>query len=179
MSTQKKDRPDLMFAQLSELYFFENQLAGGLARMAEAATHPDLKALFEEHGADTMDQVKRLEVAFSVLKTVPKAFPTQTVDGLMEDTRWLIHTIEKGPALDAALCTAARRTEALEAVMYRNLIHSARAGGKAEVAALCEQTLKEELAAEEAMVSLMFTIDDQKQQPTMDAPLQRPVATRL
>jgi ferritin-like metal-binding protein YciE len=117
--------PDLVFAQLCELYFFENQLVGGLERLADASSDPELEALFRNHRVETLGQVKRLEQAFAALHEIPKAFPTLTVDGLMQDARWLIHTTEKGPARDAALMAAARRTEALETVLYDNLIHSA------------------------------------------------------
>jgi ferritin-like metal-binding protein YciE len=160
MNPRKTERHELLLQQLGELFFLENQLVGGLAYLAECAAYPRLKNQLLEHLAETKDHVKRLELAFALLQETPKAYPSQMVTGMMDDMRWLVHVRPKGPALDLALCTAVRGTEAYEAALYRNLVHTAKACGKGQVAALCSSTLEEERAAEDAMVAMMFLLGD-------------------
>lgn len=123
--------------------------------LADSTNDKQLKALFLSHRAETVTQVGRLEAAFAELKETPNVFPTCTVDGLMADGRWTIHTLKGDPALDRALLAAAQRTEALEVAMYNGLIQAAKELGHAKVAELCGSNLAEERAAQKALTTIM------------------------
>ena len=148
MNTFETGMTKLLVAQLSELYFCENQLLHALDRMAQAAHDQELKQLFLDHRSETKEQVRRLESAFASMGEVPRAFPCQGVEGLLADGQWLIHTMKDDPVLDTALIAAAQKVENIEAASYRSAITLARQLGREDVAQQCEANLDEELEAD-------------------------------
>jgi hypothetical protein len=58
---------DLLVHELQDIYHAEGQILKALPKMAKAASHPDLKAAFEEHRTQTEGQVRRLEEVFKLL----------------------------------------------------------------------------------------------------------------
>ncbi len=138
----------LLVAQLSEMYFCENQMLHALDTMARRVHDPGLKQLFISHRRDTMQHAHRLEAAFAELKEVPKAFPCRGVDGLLDDGKWLMHTMKDDPSLDLALIAAAQKVEAIEAAGYRAIIRLCEQLDQPKVAQLCTSNLEEELEAD-------------------------------
>jgi len=141
----------LLVAQLSEIYFCENQLLHALDSMAQRAHDPGLKELFANHRKETLEHTHRLEAAFAELQEVPKAFPCRGMDGLLEDGRTLMHLLKDDPSLDQALIAAAQKVEALEATSYRSIIRLCVQLGQERIAQLCDANLEDELGADEQL----------------------------
>lgn len=144
----------LLVSQLADLYFCENQLIGALQKMADAATGPQLKKAFNEHRLQTVGHVHRLEAAFAELKETPKAFPCRALDGLLDDSRWMMQRLKGDPTLDMALAAAAQKVEMFEVASYRSAVRLARQLGNEKVAMLCQGILDEELAADETLATI-------------------------
>ncbi len=148
MYTSKVQLTDRLVAELRELYFFENQLVGALKGMADAAQNEHLKQQFRTHQAETQVHVERLEAVFALLHTEPRPYPTQAVMGLMDDGRWIIHTLKGDQALDTALLSAAQKAELLEVACYRSAIVLADLIGMDKVVDLLESSLEDEIRAD-------------------------------
>jgi Mn-containing catalase len=141
----------LLIAQLSEMYFCENQLLHALDVMAHRVHDPGLKELFISHRLETIEHAHRLEAAFAELKEEPKAFPCRGVDGLLDDGKWVMHKLKYDPALDLAVVAAAQKVEAIEAAGYRAIIRLCEQLGQEKIAELCSSNLEEELEADEKL----------------------------
>ena len=151
MNAFERGMRKLLVAQLSEIYFCENQLLHALDAMAQRAHDAGLKELFVQHRAETKGHAERLEAAFAELDEVPKAYPCRGMDGLLDDGKWLMHILKHDPSLDLALITAAQKVEAIEAASYRALIRLCEQLGEDRIAELCTANLEEELEADEKL----------------------------
>jgi ferritin-like metal-binding protein YciE len=154
MNAFEKGVTKLLIAQLSELYFCENQLVHALERMAQAASNQELKDLLLGHRQETLGHIDRLESAFYQLNETPRVYPCRVVEGLLEEGTWLMRTMKGEPTLDVALIEAAHKTEMLETASYRSAIRLARQLGHENVAQLCESNMDEELMADEKLTQL-------------------------
>lgn len=148
MNTFENGMTKLLVSQIAEIYFCENQLLHALDRMAEAATHPELKALFLEHRVETEGQITRLESIFTTWNETPRAYPCRGMEGLLENGLWTMRNLKHDPALDTALIAAAQKVEMLEIAAYRSAIALARQLGQEQIAGICEVSLDEETGAD-------------------------------
>ncbi|HEY1015257.1 MAG TPA: ferritin-like domain-containing protein [Herpetosiphonaceae bacterium] len=135
---------DLLIHELQDLLSAETQITKALPKMAKAASTPELRAAFEEHLAQTENQIKRLEKAFSLLSSPAKSKTCKGMQGLLEEGEELLKTDAASAVLDAALISAAQRVEHYEIAAYGTARHYARQLGFTEVARLLEETLDEE-----------------------------------
>lgn len=154
MNAFEKGVTKLLIAQLSELYFCENQLVLALERMEQAAHSAELKELFKSHRGETIGHIHRVEAMFGHLGETPRVYPCRIVEGLLEDGTWLMHTMKGEATLDIALVEAAHKTEMIEAASYRSAIRLARQLGHEPIAQLCELNMDEELEADEKLTEL-------------------------
>jgi ferritin-like metal-binding protein YciE len=145
----------LLFGQLSELYFCENQLVRALASMAEAASSPKLKKLFSDHRQQTIEHVRELERAFAELDRTPQAYPCRAIDGLLEDGKWKMHHMKGDPLLDIQLVAAAQKVEHFEIASYRSAIQLAQQIGLDAVAEVFRAILEEEEEADEKLSRIL------------------------
>jgi ferritin-like metal-binding protein YciE len=154
----KKEIPhtlsDLLVIKLRSLYDIEQQLVEALPAMATAATDKELKAGFKKHLTETKNQVKRLKAAFKLLKEKPEAMKVDAIRGLVKDANWTIKNVKGPEALDAALIAAAQYIEHYEMAGYMSAIDWAQEAGHSDVAKLLEETLEEEVNADEALADL-------------------------
>lgn len=144
----------LFIDELRDAYHAERQLVKALPRMAKAATSPALKAAFQDHLAETEEQVARLEQAFGLLDEPVKGKVCAGMQGILEEGSDLIKEEDKGTALDAGLIAGAQRAEHYEMAAYGSLMAWANAMGHDDVAELLSMTLEEEKAADQKLSAL-------------------------
>jgi ferritin-like metal-binding protein YciE len=145
---------EMLVDELKDLYHAEKQLTKALPKMAKAASHEELREAFETHLEETQEHVTRLEGVFDSLDERVKAKACPGMAGIIEEGSEKIHEQEPGPVLDAVLIAAAQRAEHYEIGAYGTCIEWARLMGHGEAAALLEQTLEEEKAADKKLTSL-------------------------
>ena len=145
---------DLFIHTLRDIYYAENQIAGSLPEMVDKATTPALKASFETHLEETHGQIRRLDEAFSLLGVDAKGVECQAIDGILAEAREIAGEVADPSVLDAALIAAAQAVEHYEITRYGTLISWAERLGREDLAALFEQTLAEEKAADQKLTSL-------------------------
>jgi len=150
----------LFVDELKDLYSAENQLLKALPRMAKAATHPELKAVFTEHLEVTRAQVARLEKVFEGLDASPKGKKCAAMEGLIEEGKELLEQKKEAEpsVLDAALIAAAQRVEHYEIAGYGCARTFAKLLKYDDARKLLQETLNEEAEADKKLTKLAETV---------------------
>lgn len=142
---------DLLVYELRDLHNAEQQLIEALPLLAQAASSPPLKKIFEQHLGETRGQLQRLAQLFSALGTTPEGKICQGMQGLIAEARDTIQEEADPQVLDAALIVAAQKIEHYEIAGYGSARTFAQRLGYTEAARLLEQTLREESAADDKL----------------------------
>ena len=149
---------DLLVHELQDIYNAEGQILKALPRMTKAATHPDLKAAFEEHRVQTEGQVKRLEQVFKLLGQPVKGKKCEGMAGLIEEGKSVMEQDADPAVLDAALIAAAQKVEHYEIASYGCVCTYAEMLGYEEAHELLGQNLDEEETTDERLTALAETV---------------------
>jgi ferritin-like metal-binding protein YciE len=145
---------DLYVEQLQDLYSAETQLVAALPKMAKAATHPQLQRAFNEHLAQTQQQVQRLEQIFQALGSSPKGQTCKGMEGLIAEGQEMIKAKGDPSAIDAGLIAAAQRVEHYEIAGYGCVRTYASQLGEQQAMTLLQQTLDEEAQTDQLLTQL-------------------------
>jgi ferritin-like metal-binding protein YciE len=152
--TEFNSLEDLFVNQIEDLYDAENRLTKALPKMADAATSTGLKQAFQSHLAETESHVSRLETIFRGVNVEPKRETCQAMKGLIAEGEEMIDASGDTDIKDAALIAAAQRVEHYEISGYGTARTIAQQLGLTDVAALLQQTLNEEKAADEKLTTI-------------------------
>ena len=136
---------------LKDVYFAELQILKALPKMIAAASAPDLKEGFALHQQETEGQVERLEQIFEMIDKPAQGKTCPAIEGILQEGAELMKTYQGSPALDAALAAAGQAVEHYEIARYGTLAAWADLLGYTEAIPLLQETLDEELAADEAL----------------------------
>ena len=90
------------------------------AKMAEAATAPELRKGFEKHLKETEKQVERLKQVFESIDETPRAKTCKAMEGLVEEGSEIIEE-DADRTSRAALIAAAQKVEHYEIAAYGTL----------------------------------------------------------
>ncbi len=140
--------------ELKDLFSAENQLLKALPKMAKKATAPSLKAAFTSHLKETEGHVTRLETIGETLGIKLSGKTCKAMQGLAEEGKEVLEEDGEPSLIDAALIGAAQRVEHYEMAAYgvtRAMAHSL---GQTKIAALLQQTLNEEGAADKKLTKI-------------------------
>jgi ferritin-like metal-binding protein YciE len=152
---------DLFLSELRDTYHAEKQAVKAMPKMAKAASHPELKQVFEQHLEETRGQVERLEQVFDLLDVPKRGKPCHAMEGLVEEAREQIGEIEDKAVLDVAIIVAAQKMEHYEIAAYGSLATLAKQLGHDEAARLLGQTLDEEKAADQKLNQVALGVANQ------------------
>ena len=153
-SSDIKTMDDLFVHTLKDIYYAENQILKALPDMIEKATDSGLKQGLTSHLAETKNHVTRLDQAFKILGMKPEGVDCPAIDGIIDEANEIAGEVADKKVLDAALIAAGQAVEHYEMTRYGTLIAWAKQFGRADVASLLEQTLKEEKAADAKLTGL-------------------------
>lgn len=153
---------ELFVHELSDIYSAEKQLTKALPRLARAATEPKLKQAFETHLEETQGQVERIDQVVELLSIKLKRIKCAAMEGLVEESREVIDSIEAGPVRDAALIGGAQKVEHYEIASYGTIAALAKQLGYADALKLLLETLEEEKATDEKLTLLAEQGGNQK-----------------
>jgi ferritin-like metal-binding protein YciE len=149
-----KSLHDLYIGELRDLYSAENQLLKALPKMARAAHADELRQAFEDHLAETENQVQRLEMIFQQLDISTRGKKCKGMEGLIEEGKEVMESAADEMVLDAALIAAAQKVEHYEIAGYGCARTYARMLGQDEAAELLQETLDEEGNADKRLTEL-------------------------
>lgn len=145
---------DLLVHGLTELYRTEHQLLPALDRMREAASNPDLQALFRTHAEESRSHIDRLERVHRMVGARPSSGKSAAVAGIEEEGQRLLKREADPDVRDASLIATAQRVEHLEMAGYGTARTFAATLGYTEASHLLQQTLDEERAMDEHLTRL-------------------------
>lgn len=144
----------LFVHELKDLYSAENQILDALPKMAEKASHADLKAAFQDHRRETEEHVRRLETIFEGLEFEPGGQKCKGMEGLLKEGDDAMTDPEDDDVRDAAMIAAAQRVEHYEMAGYGTARTYARMLGYEDAAELLQKTLDEEGATDQKLTAL-------------------------
>ncbi|MBO9883681.1 DUF892 family protein [Xanthomonas sp. D-109] len=145
---------ELFIHELSDIYSAEKQLTKALPRLARAATNPALRAAFEAHLEETQGQIERIDQIVEKGNLRLKRIKCAAMEGLVEEGKEVIDSIEAGPVRDAALIGGAQKVEHYEIASYGTLAAMAKQLGMDDALTLLLETLKEEKSTDEKLTLL-------------------------
>ncbi|TYT25540.1 ferritin-like domain-containing protein [Luteimonas viscosa] len=149
-----KNFEELFIHELSDTYSAEKQMSKALPRLARAADNPRLVAAFEAHLEETQVQIERIDQIVELMGIKLKRIKCAAMEGLVEEGKDVIDSIEKGPLRDAALIGGAQKVEHYEIAAYGTLAALAKQQGQRDALKLLLETLKEEKATDEKLTML-------------------------
>ncbi len=149
-----KSMEDLFIHELSDIYSAEKQLSKALPKMARACENPKLTEAFELHLEETMGQIERIDQMVEKLGVRLKRVKCAAMEGLVEEGKEIMDSVEKGPLRDAALIGGAQKVEHYEIASYGTLSALAKQLGYKDAIPLLQATLKEEKATDEKLTML-------------------------
>lgn len=145
---------DAFIDELRDTYDAERQLTKALAKLAKAATAPELRDAFQSHLEETQGQIQRLEQVFETVDEKVRGKHCEGIAGIIEEGKTIMEEDFDDETMDACLIAAGQRAEHYEMAAYGTLVAWARAMGHEEAAELLQQTLDEEKAADEKLSTL-------------------------
>src|SRR6187397_2166244 len=145
---------DAFVDELRDTYDAERQLTKALAKLAKAASSPDLKDAFSSHLEETLGQIQRLESVFASLDEKVKGKHCDGIAGIIEEGKSIMEEEFDDATMDACLIAAGQRAEHYEMAAYGTLIAWAQSMGHREATNLLQEILDEEKAADKKLSSL-------------------------
>ena len=144
----------LYVEQLRDLYSAETQILGALPKLAARASHPELKAAFQEHEQQTQEQVRRLDGIFQALGEKPQGHHCKGMEGLLKEGEEMLREKADPDVLDAGLIAAAQRVEHYEIAGYGCVRTYAARLGLQDQAQTLQTTLDEEGDTDQRLTDL-------------------------
>jgi ferritin-like metal-binding protein YciE len=150
----RKTLEDLFAETLKDIYFAEKQILRALPKMAREAESPELKQAFETHRDETEGQVERLNQVFEQLGRPARGKTCEAIVGIIEEAKEIMEEFKGAEALDAGLAASAQAVEHYEIARYGTLKTWASELGLNDAARLLDQTLQEEIKADQLLTKL-------------------------
>lgn len=146
---------ELFVHDLSDVYNAEKQITKALPAMARAASSPELIEAFKSHLEETQGQIERLDQVIESIEGLRlKRMKCHAMEGLVEEAKELIDSVEKGEVRDAGLIAAAQKVEHYEIAAYGTLAALAKKLGYSQAQKLLYETLQEEKSTDEKLTQI-------------------------
>jgi ferritin-like metal-binding protein YciE len=149
-----KNLNELFVHTLKDVYYAERQLLKALPKMARKARSSPLRQLFEEHEAETREQIERLKQVFQLAGERAGGETCPAIEGILEEADELMDEIDDADTLDAAMIGAAQAAEHYEIARYGTLVAWAESLGMQEAVDVLRRTLAEEKDADAKLTRL-------------------------
>jgi ferritin-like metal-binding protein YciE len=149
----------LLIDELRDLYSAEHQITKALPKIAKATTSEELKSALQSHLKETEGQIARLDKIGEILGKSMKGKTCDGMKGVLTEGSSVLEEVEEGTIRDAGIISAAQRVEHYEMAGYGAVREYATLLGMTEVAALLEETLKEEKAADQKLSKISKTVN--------------------
>jgi len=152
---------EMYFAELSELMDVESRLTDALKRMAEKASHDDLKQALLNHRDETQRQRNRVRALLDRHGYTPDAHKDQAMESLIEEAEKMLGMLRQGDLADAGLIASAQKIEHYEIAAYGTVAAYAGALGLSDDQSELHAILDEEKAADQRLTTLAKNLVNQ------------------
>jgi ferritin-like metal-binding protein YciE len=143
---QMKSLHELYIDQLKDLYSAESQITKALPKMIKAATSQELRQAFEQHLAQTEQQMERVRQILESHGAKAGGKTCKGMQGIIEEAQELLEKQDKADphVLDAGLIAAAQHVEHYEIAGYGTVCAYAERMGHTRDLEMLRATLSEE-----------------------------------
>jgi ferritin-like metal-binding protein YciE len=145
---------DLYLSELADLYSAEEQIVKALPKMIEKAQNPELRQALEDHLEETRGHVERLEQVFEMHGENLEKQKCKGMEGVLKEGDELVGKDAPPSVRDAAIISAAQRVEHYEMAAYGTVRTWAEQLGYEKAAAVLQETLDEEMTADEKLTDI-------------------------
>jgi ferritin-like metal-binding protein YciE len=121
-----------------------------------------LKKAFTDHREETHGHIERLESVFEMVGKRPQTKPCEAIQGIIAEGDETIEDFGQSPAIDAGLVAAGEAVEHYEMARYGALIGWAKQLNMPKAAALLNETLNEEIKADQLLIKIGASQADKK-----------------
>jgi ferritin-like metal-binding protein YciE len=143
---------DMFLHALKDIHYAENKILTALPDMIKAAGDDALRAALTAHRMETEQQIERIRKVFELAGKKPGVEECEAINGILEEGKGVLGEVEAA-AVDLGVIASAQAVEHYEIVRYRSLVGWAQALGMNDAAALLQESLEEEMAADEKLVA--------------------------
>jgi len=150
---------DLFVDELKDIYWAEKALTKAIPKMIKNATDENLREALTGHLEETKQHVTRLEEVFSSIDEKGVAKKCEAMAGLIKEAEEIMEATEQVVLRDAGIILAGQKVEHYEIATYGTLFSFANILGEDEAAALLEETLEEEKAADKKLSEISDSIN--------------------
>jgi len=145
---------DLYVLELKDLYSAEQQIVKTLPKIIDKTSSPELRRALEAHLDQSRVHAARLEQVFEMHGETPRPVKCRGMQGLLDEGGELFGYEASSAVRDAAIISACQRVEHYEIAAYGTLRTYARQLGHDRAAAILQETLEEEAAADAKLTSI-------------------------
>ncbi len=157
MKSDIKTLRDLFLGELADMYDAEHRLVKALPKMVKAATCHHLKKAIEAHLEETEGHITKLESVFEAFDEEARGKKCEATVGLLLEGDEIAADYKGSKVINAALISAAQKVEHYEIASYGCLHEWAKLLENDKAAAILEEILEEEKAANEILTELART----------------------
>lgn len=147
----EKTLADLLEHGMKDMLYAERKIYKALPKMIRAAEDETLRAGLEQHREETQQQIEMLQEAFEHLGKRARGERCDAIEGILEEGDSLLEDFGDTVSGDAAIIFSCQAVEHYEIARYGSLRAYAEALGHAEIAALMQQILDQETAANDKL----------------------------
>ena len=145
---------DLMEIGMSYVLDFEQKFAKQAGTMAQAATEPEVKEMFEKTTTQSQKYAERVQAAFQALGKQGKTEDNHIANAMIREVEGMISNTEAGPVRDAALIVAFNQQQAYRVASYGSLSSYAKLIGKQDAVKELDQSLQESKTGDEKLTQI-------------------------
>lgn len=153
-----KNLQELFEETIKDLYSAEKQFTKAMPALIQAAQNRQLKAAIQSHLNQSEGQIHRLEKIAKLGNFVPTGKVCKAAQGLVEEAKESLKEGEPSATLDSAIIACGQKNEHYEICSYGTLVAWAEALGKDDVVLLLEESLVEEVKADELLCDISDSV---------------------
>lgn len=144
---------------IKDLYNAEKQFLKAMPKLVTAAQDSKLKRTIQDHMVQTEAHISRLEEVAKIGGFKPTGKVCKAAQGLVEECQEHLEEGTPGPTLDAAIICCAQKNEHYEITSYGTVIAWADVLSYPEISALLQQTLSEEISADDLLTEVSSSVN--------------------
>ncbi len=134
---------DLMLNGLSYALDFENKAAQGAGKMAQAASNPEAKQIFEQSATKGKQYAQRIQQVFQQLGQPVQTKDNHVANAMLTEVEQMIANSDTSAVRDAALIVAANQMQHYRVAVYGSLESYAKLVGKSDAAQPLTENLED------------------------------------
>lgn len=148
------DLHQLFLHELRNLYSAESLIIKALPKMIAEASHEELKLALDEHLIITKAQLERLDTIAEDFNFKTREHECVGMKGILSEAEETLKEITDPATKDAAIIASAQKVEHYEIAGYGSVSQYARDMEHDEAADILEETLDEEIEADDNLTEL-------------------------